>query len=183
MSLSKANETRYYPVDRRWFLVGFAALAGCGFQPAYGPNGGASNLINRVAFADPSNKNAFDFVAQLERRLGTAAIPDYKLGYSISVREQLVATTPQQELTRFNVIGTVTYSLKVLPEEEDVLTGSVDTFSSYSVSALDVTSSPPRTSSTIAALAAKRDAYTRLMNSLADGIVTRLAALPVETGR
>lgn len=161
---------------RRFFLISMAALVGCGFTPAYGPNSAASALRGSVIVDAPTNRDTFDLVTQLERRFGQPVAPRYALSYNLSIREDGVGVTPEQEITRFNVLGQVTFSLRDTSSGAVLSSGSVDTFTGYTAGAIDVTASPPRTSSTISTLAAKRDAHARLMLTLADQIVARLIA-------
>ena len=152
------------------------ALVGCGYTPVYGPGGGAAELRGAVRARDPRNLNEFDFVTQLERRLGAPDAAKFDLNYSISTSVSQVTVTPERELTRFNVIGTLTFSVLPTGSSAPVTSGKVNNFAAYSVSPVAVATSPPRTSSTISALSAKRDAYARLMVALADQMVTQLLA-------
>jgi hypothetical protein len=62
------------------------ALAACGFTPAYGAGGaGAMRLHGTVRAADPTDKNAFDFVERIEERLGRPK-HRYDLAYTITDR-------------------------------------------------------------------------------------------------
>lgn len=162
--------------DRRKFVMLATALTGCGFTPAYGPNGSAGDLHGSVRFEAPSNRNEFELVAQLERQLGTPKSPQYELSYNVNVREDSVGVTPEQERIRYNVVGKASFSLRDRATGALVTSGSVDTFTGYSAGVTDTTTSPPRTSSTISTLAAKRDARSRLMVALADLMVTQMIA-------
>ncbi len=151
--------------DRRLFVLSLLALGACGFTPAYGPGGGASALRGTVAAAEPTDKLAYDLVARLEERLGYASNPQWLLEYAISTQETGVAVTAENAVTRYNVTGTVDWKL-VRPDEGTIVTrGRAESFTSYST-----------TGSTVATLAAETDASTRLMQILADQIVTRLIA-------
>ena len=70
--------------DRRLFLIGLAALAGCGFTPAYGPGGAGAALQGKVRIAEPSDRNGFDLVQRLEDRLGRSSAPRYLLDFTIA---------------------------------------------------------------------------------------------------
>lgn len=160
--------------DRRFTVLSLAALAACGFTPAYGPNGPASALRGTIEVEAPTNKNAFDFVTQLEQRLGLPETPRYVLSYSLETREDRVGLTPKQEIIRYQIFGSANFTIRDVETGEVLTKGTVDNFTSYSVGVLDVTSDPPQTSSTIATLAAKRDANVRLVIALADQVVSRL---------
>jgi len=157
-------------------LVAFAALAGCGYSPAFAPAGAAQTLRISVAMDAPDTKNEFDLVNQLDLRLGRATTPRYQLSYKIDTARSGVGVTPEQEIVRFNIFGKVSYTLTDIASGQVLTTGSTDTFTGYSVGAVDATALPPSTNATISTLAAERDANSRLMVALADQIVTRLIA-------
>ncbi len=150
--------------DRRAFL-GLALLAGCGFAPAYGPNGSATVLSGTVRAADPDDKNAFDLVQRLEERLGRPETARFDLAYTITTRAIGVGVTPDGSITRYNLTGAVDWSLTDAAGTR-VAGGTVDSFTSWSA-----------TGSTVAGLTAEEDANLRLMRILADQIVARLLAV------
>ena len=151
--------------DRRAFLVlAAAALAGCGFTPVYGPSGDATALWGRSAYAAPGQVEAFDLVRRLEERLGRAGAPRYMLDYHISIHEDDLGITPNQQITRYHVVGRVEYTVSDL--SGTVLTrGAVDDFSSYAA-----------TGTTVGTLTSERAAFGRVMVILADKIVAQLLA-------
>jgi LPS-assembly lipoprotein len=151
--------------DRRLVLLSFAALAACGFTPAYGPGGGASALRGRVALAEPSDKAAYDLTGRLAERLGAPASPAWRLDYAIATERVGVAITAANAVTRYNVTGAVEWSLVRLADGAVVSKGREESFTSYST-----------TGSTVATLAAETAAMARLMVILADQIATRLIA-------
>jgi LPS-assembly lipoprotein len=152
--------------DRRTLLTLIAALplAACGFTPAYGPGGPAKALLGRVSIASPTDKNEFDLVERLEERLGRTSAGRYSLSYSIRTTASGLAVTPTDDVTRFNIDGRVTYSLTQTGSDK-ALAGEVTAFTSYSTSG-----------TTVSTVAAREDAFQRLMVILADQIVTRLVA-------
>ncbi len=156
--------------NRRLLLLGAAsALAGCGFEPAYGPAGSANKLQGRVRVDDPVGRPAYLLTREIEDRLG-AAPPQgaggvYGLSYAIRVNEQAVAILSNNTATRFNVSGLVTYALRDLDSTAVLLSGQASTFTSYSAFGTPV-----------ATQAAARDAEKRLMVILADQIITQLIA-------
>ena len=155
--------------------LGFA-VAACGFTPAYGPDGPAEQLRVQVAMDAPGDRNEFDLVKQLELRLGQASAPVYQLAYDIDTVQEGVGVTPEQEIVRINIFGKVSFTLTDAATGAILTSGSTDTFTGYSVGAVDATTIPPSTNATIATLSAERDANRRLMVALADQIVTRLIA-------
>lgn len=150
--------------DRRAFLT-LALLAGCGFTPAYGPNGSATVLSGTVRAADPGDKNAFDLVQRLEERLGRPQAARFDLAYSITTKTIGVGVTPDGSITRYNLTGAVDWALTDAAGTR-AAGGTVDSFTSWSA-----------TGSTVAGLTAEEDANLRLMRILADQIVARLLAV------
>ena len=140
-------------------------VAACGFEPVYGPGGSGTQLQNRVLVDKPVDREGFLLVRQLEERLGRAGDPAYKLGIKLSVAEEARAIDPDGDIRRFHVIGTAEYALSDALTGAVVRSDTVDNFVGYSA-----------TGSTVATLAAKRDATERLMTILADEIVLQLQA-------
>ncbi|WP_102224387.1 LPS assembly lipoprotein LptE [Acidimangrovimonas sediminis] len=153
--------------DRRSVLIALGALplAACGFTPAYAPGGPAAGLRGKIRADDPTSRDAFDFVGELEARLGTPDGPRFTLGYSLSVGESGSALTPDGVTGRYNVTGSVNYTLRDAQTGATVSTGKAQSFVSYGA-----------TGSTVATLSAQADAHRRLMVILADEVVTRLLA-------
>ncbi len=154
--------------DRRRVLLGALALGGlsaCGFAPAYGPNGTATRLQNRILVDAPGDRASFLLVQQLETRLGRSASPDFGLSIALELKQEQMAIAANNITTRFNVIGKATYALRDLGDGKVLTTGSVDSFTGYSA-----------TGTTAATQTARADAQERLMVILADQIVTRLIA-------
>ncbi|MEZ5911217.1 MAG: LPS assembly lipoprotein LptE [Paracoccaceae bacterium] len=153
--------------DRRSFLLTLAALplAGCGFSPAYAPGAPAAELQGRVRIDDPADKNGFDLVERLEERLGRTREPRFVLSYQIVTKAVGVAISPENAITRYHLTGAVSFALNDAETGGTVTKGVVESFTAYSA-----------TGTTVAGLAAERDAGERLMRILADQIVTRLIA-------
>lgn len=149
---------------RAFLLSSLAALAACGFTPAYGPRGAAGKLQNSIEVNAPTDRNAYLLVQALEDRLGRPGTPRYRLETDFSVDRERMAVTADNVATRQNLIGRVVYRLR--DADGTLLTqGRVDALGAYS-----------STDSTIATSAARDDAYARLARMLADRIVTRLIA-------
>jgi len=157
--------------DRRTFLGLLVTLpaAACGFSPVYGPGGSAAGLTGRIAIADPTNRNEFTLVNRLEDRLGRAGAGDFLLAFQLETDEVGLAISGANEIERYNLTGTLTYTLTDPRAGAGagagtvVASGEVSNFTSYSA-----------TASTVGTLAAEESAYDRLMVSLADLLVTRL---------
>lgn len=157
-------------------LILFTALAGCGYTPAFAPDGPANKLRIQVAMDAPNDRNEFDLVGQLEQRLGHSTAPRFRLSYNIDTSKDGVGVTPGQEIVRFNIFGKVRFTLTDIATGAVLTSGSTDTFTGYSVGSVNVAATPPGTNATIATLSAERDAEARLMVALADQIVTQLIA-------
>ncbi len=151
--------------NRRSLLLMPLALAACGFTPAFGPGGPAEGLAGTIRAADPADKNGFDLVARLEQRLGRPQAVRYDLTYTIKTEAVGVGITPDNAITRYNLTGTIDWTLTDRSTEARVSGGTVASFTSWSA-----------TGSTVAGLAAEEDASLRLMRLLADQIVTRIIA-------
>lgn len=141
------------------------ALAACGFTPAYAPQGSARALLGRVRAADPTSKNAFDFVERIEERIGRPEDHRYDLSYSVMTEKVSAGLTRDNRTTRFNLKGAVDFALKDAKTGETLSKGRIQNFTGYGA-----------TGSTVAGLAAEEDAALRLMRILADQVVTRLIA-------
>lgn len=154
--------------NRRSVLLmaaGLPLVAGCGFEPVYGPDSAATRLRHAILVDAPNNEDQFNLVRQLEYRLGAANNARFGLSVGLDIREEGVALTSDNRTTRKEVIGSGTYALRDLASKEVLLSGKVDSFTGYST-----------TGSTVSELAARRDARRRLMIILADRIATELNA-------
>ena len=152
--------------DRRTFLIGASALmvlGACGFTPVYGPGGGVESLLGQIALAAPDTRDEYILTRRIEERLGRATGGLYDLRYAVSVDSDGLGSTSQGATTRYQIAGTVSYTLS------DTATGSVvyrrDTsaFTGYSA-----------TGTTVSTLASEQDARRRLMSILADQMVDQL---------
>ncbi|MCR8549325.1 LPS assembly lipoprotein LptE [Salipiger sp. P9] len=148
--------------DRRNFLLAAAALAGCGFTPAYGPQGGGSALLGSIALEEPANRYGYDFNSRFEERLGRASGP-YALKIRLETQSQGLGSLADGQTTRYRLVGRVFYTLTPVGSEEALIAGRTNAFTSYSA-----------TGSTAATQAAERDAKRRLMVILADQVIDRL---------
>ncbi|MWD28536.1 hypothetical protein E0K89_013710 [Aquicoccus sp. SCR17] len=153
--------------DRRAFLTLLAAggLSACGFTPAYGPSGGAGRLQGQVAVDAPDDRAGYLLVRRLEERLGRAAGARYELGAQVVIDEEGLGISADQRTTRYHLVGEARYALRDAATGLVLQSGQVESFTGYSA-----------TGSTVATLAAERDALERLMTILADRITDRLIA-------
>ncbi|ARE84584.1 lipopolysaccharide-assembly [Roseovarius mucosus] len=152
--------------SRRFFLMsGLALLAGCGFAPAYGPGGAGTALMGRVVVEAPDTRASYLLTQEIETRLGRRANPRYALIPVVTLNTQAMAINRNNVASRFNLLGTVAYSLRDLETGLIVTSSEVTSFTGYSA-----------TGTTVAVQAAERDAEARLMAILADQVLTRLLA-------
>lgn len=152
--------------DRRGVLLGAAAalLAGCGFAPAYGTGGAASKLQNAIHVEEPNNHFGYLVTRRIEERLGAGGEgAPYALALQTKFSQESLGSTSDGQLTRYHVTGSTTYVLRRAADQTEIDTGTVYNFTAYSASG-----------STVATLAAQRDAQDRLMIALADQVIERL---------
>jgi len=151
--------------DRRSVLLGALVLGACGFTPVYGPGGPADGLRGRIAYDEPFDRAGFDFVRQLEERLGLPTSPSWRLSASIRRSQERIAVTSEGVANRFQILGSVDYALREIGSNRTVTSGSVENFVSYSA-----------TRTAVATRAARDDAEARLMRILADQVAAELLA-------
>ena len=155
-------------VPARWTrraALGFVpALAACGFVPVRGPSGAAAGLQGLIDVADPDDPTGFALVRALEDRLGTSDTPRYRLAADIFLGAEGIGVTAQQNVTRTTLLARVPWRLAAL-DGAIVADGEARGFTGYST-----------TSTSVATLAARRDAEERLMRIVADEIVADLLA-------
>lgn len=149
--------------DRRLLLGALAALPACGFAPAYGPSGSAGRLQGRVALSGPEGEPGYLLNRRIDERLGHASAGTYLLETAVATDEADLGTTSTGTTTRYRIIGSVDFRLTEAATGAVLLSDTVDSFTGYSA-----------TGSSVATLAARRDALERLMTILADRIVDRL---------
>jgi len=128
-------------------------------------------LHGQVLVAAPSTQESYLLTRNLETRLGRSnSAARYTLDVTITTEEDGLAINTSGDTTRYNIIGSVEYSLQDTITGSTVSSDKVESFTAYSA-----------TGTTVAALAAEQDALERLMVILADQITTRLYA--VDLGR
>ncbi|WP_353473300.1 LPS assembly lipoprotein LptE [Salipiger sp. H15] len=152
--------------DRRTLLAacGALGLAGCGFTPAYGPQGGGQRLLGQIALVEPDSPNAYLFNRRFEERLGRAAPgAPYRLDTRLRTSTSGHGSLADGNTTRIRVVGDVSFTLRDAATETALSSGDTSSFTGYST-----------TGSTAATQAAERDAEERLMVMLADRVIDRL---------
>ena len=150
--------------DRRTLLLtGAGVLAGCGFAPVYGPGGGAQRLQGQVGLAPPGDALAFAFNQRFEERMGRGDAGLYKLDVTLGTGAEGLGSTSAGATTRYRVDGEARFALRAAGSDTVLVDGVTKAFTGYST-----------TGSTVATLAAKRDASERLMVILADQVIDEL---------
>lgn len=149
--------------SRRSLICLPLALAACGFAPVYGTGSTGSALRNAIQVTEPDDVDAYLVVRRLEERLGRATQPTYRLSLQVDTTREALAVNTDSNINRYNIIGNADYVLVEQATGRVVTSGSVDNFTGSSASG-----------TTVATLAAARDARERLMSLLADQIVIRL---------
>lgn len=151
-------------LNRRYFCLSSLALAsGCGFEPVYGPTGSAQALRGSVLVDAPNDKNSFDLTKHLEGRLGRATDPRFGLSYLIETRIDPLGITPNQETTRYNVLGKIVFALRDLNTQNILTEGVAENFTSFGA-----------TSNPVSTRTASEAAFERLMIVLGDDITEHL---------
>ena len=151
--------------NRRRFgvVLAAAALAGCGFTPVYGPDGTGAALLGQLSLDPPQDRNDYLLQRRIEERLGQATTGAWRLSTQIKTDDIGLGFTKDGDITRYNINGTTDYILRRTSSSEIFRQGKIQHFTSYSA-----------TGTTVATLAAKRDAEVRLMTILADQIIDQL---------
>jgi LPS-assembly lipoprotein len=151
--------------NRRRFgvVLAAAALAGCGFTPVYGPGGTGAALLGQLSLDPPQDRNDYLLQRRIEERLGQATAGAWRLSTQIKTDNIGLGFTTDGDITRYNINGTTDYTLRRTGSSEIFRQGKIQHFTSYSA-----------TGTTVATLAAKRDAEVRLMTILADQIIDQL---------
>ena len=151
--------------NRRRFgvVLAAAALAGCEFKPVYGPDGTGAALLGQLSLDPPQDRNDYLLQRRIEERLGQATAGAWRLSTQIKTDDIGLGFTTDGDITRYNINGTTDYTLRRTGSSEIFRQGKIQHFTSYSA-----------TGTTVATLAAKRDAEVRLMTILADQIIDQL---------
>jgi LPS-assembly lipoprotein len=157
--------------SRRSLLALPLALAACGFSPIYGPDGAGTQLRNQVLIQEPSSQAGYLLTRHLETRLGrSGSSARYALDLTIIMDEDDLAINSSGDITRYNLTGTVEFALRDTNTGMIITSDKVESFTAYSA-----------TGTTVATLAAERDAGERLMTILGDQITTQLYAADLPT--
>ena len=151
--------------SRRTVLAAAVAVAGCGFRPAYAPDGPATGLRGDVEVQTPDSRAGFALTRQLEQRLGLPEDPAYVLRTDVELGASVTGMPENEVAVRRIIVSGVAYTLSQIDSGEIVRRGRVQNFAGYS-----------STSTTVATQFAQEDALERVMALLADQIVAELIA-------
>ena len=171
MVLNQRNLLSYQGVllmslfDRRKFVIGAFFLVGCGYAPVHGTDPKTKKLYTSVFVQAPKNRVEFELVRNLEKQFRKNSLSKYELNYTLTIEEEKVVVSASQTLERYNLFGSLKYSLT----DRDgslALTNTVKSFASYSA-----------TGTPLATERAKRDAQDRLMVILAEQVLARISIL------
>jgi LPS-assembly lipoprotein len=149
--------------SRRAILAGLiAGCAGCGFAPA--DSVGGSLPRNRIAVDPVDSRDGFLLTGRLEERLGRPGMAAvWRMGIVLEIDEQAMALTTDNQIDRFNLVGRAEWRVVDAATGAAIADGLVRDFTAWSA-----------TASTVATLAAERDAHRRLALALADAILADL---------
>lgn len=149
--------------DRRTILLLPVVLAACGFTPVYAPGGTAYELRGKVRVQAPETQDEYALVKRLEEQLLRPSDILYLLDFSLTTSTEGQAVTAAGDITRYSLVGKVTYTLRRSVDDLVIAKGKVENFTGTSA-----------TGSTIETLASDRDAHKRLMVTLADQLTNQL---------
>jgi LPS-assembly lipoprotein len=147
-------------ITRRTVLAGLGGLplAACGFTPVYGPGGAGGRLLGEIALPDPGSPLVYLYDRRIEERLGRGGPgASYVLRRTLSVDEQTLGGTSAGATTRYRLLGEARFVLRDAATDRVLISDTTTAFTGYS-----------STGSTVATLAAERDARDRLAVLLAD---------------
>jgi len=146
---------------RRALLVMFA-LTGCGFTPAYAPEGPGTRLTGQVTLRAPREPGEAALADALRARLGSEGSA-YALDYTLSFGAPPQITAADGRVLRTGLVGTVDYRLT--QGDRSIASGRVSAASSFASDGTPV-----------ATLASDVSARERVAAMLADQIMARLLA-------
>lgn len=149
--------------SRKILLILPLVLGACGFTPVYAPGATGSQVQHNISVQEPDTRDEFLLTQRLEERLGRTGDAGYSLQYDVQTNQENLAVDSEGSTTRFNLVGQARFSLVSTSTGRVIMSGTANNFTGYSAAG-----------TTVATLAAERDAQKRLMVLLADQIVTRV---------
>lgn len=146
-------------------ITALLGLAACGFEPVYGTGQTATQLRKNIDVEVQNGRYSFEFREHLQDRFGRAGDgPEFLLNYTLTISPRAFGITATQEITRYNLTGTVSYRITDQRSGAVVFTDLVTANTAYSA-----------TAETFPTRVAEEDASIRVVKALAEQIVTRLA--------
>ena len=150
--------------NRRSLLLLLLPLAACGFEPVYGPDSAAKNLLGKVDVEVQNGRAQFEFRDRFQEVMGeTNDGSPYLTTYDLNISERDIVISQAQGITRWSVKGVITYDVVERATGAVVLNGSAQSNTAYNA-----------TSGTFQTDVARTDARVRLARDLADKVTTRL---------
>lgn len=145
------------------------ALAGCGFQPLYGPRSVSTTADQLAAvkvelIEDRLGQQVRNNLLDRMSPRGEPEAPRYTLAVALSENLQELGFRKDETATRANLVVTASYALTKVGEEQPLLKGKSQSANSFNI-----------VDSDYATLIAENDARTRAARRLSDEISTRLA--------
>lgn len=141
-----------------FFMIG--GLAGCGFTPVYGTGSPIGQTLSDIQVAAPNTREEYMFVRSMEERLIRNPQAQKTLRYNVSLSE---VGLDIRDVTRSQVLGKVSYQLFDETDGKVVVSGTVESFTSFST----VDDFPT---------VMRNSAQERLINILADRVMSDLTA-------
>lgn len=151
--------------NRRWVLAALLPLAACGFEPVYGTDKPATQMLGQIQIQVVKGRNGFELRDRLIERLGSAdTSAPYLLSYTSTVESEDLTISEDQDVTRYTLQGETKFRVIDIATKTVVYENSVLANTAYSA-----------TSGTFPTSIAERDANVRLSRTMADKIVTLLS--------
>ena len=150
--------------NRRFFLLAVLPLAACGFEPVYGPDSAAKNLLGQVDVEVQNGRPNFEFrdrFQEVMRAADESAL--YITTYKLNISERDIVISQAQGITRWSVTGTISYDVVDRATGAPVYSGTAQSNTAYNA-----------TSGTFQTSVARTDAIVRLARDLADKVTTRI---------
>lgn len=158
-------------------LILAPVLAGCGFQPLYGSQGGTRNLpadlaqIEIGAIPDRLGQQVRNNLLDQINPAGEPGAPDYHLDVKLDLNRQDLGYRKDESITRINLRLVASYQLKDSADKV-ILAGAGRSIASFDVVQKDFST-----------LTAERDGEERMAEDVANQIVMQLAAHFQEYGK
>lgn len=149
--------------------LALALLAGCGFQPLYGPRDGGSATdklaaIKILRIPDRAGQQVRNFLLDRLNPRGPAAKDLYSLAVTLTEGRQDLAIRKDETATRANLTVSAQYSLIEIATGKEIFRANSTVTTSFNIVRSD-----------FATVSAENDARRRAAREVSDDIRTRLA--------